>query len=96
MLSRVPSYTGMPQFNNKNIWTADTEGSGKKPVTNFRDGNVLWMSLARNKDIAVYERKFGIWVTDLNTGRSNAVNIESPVETKANSSSFLKSGLSVL
>ncbi|MCH7782815.1 PD40 domain-containing protein [candidate division KSB1 bacterium] len=82
-------YVSESQYNNKNIWMADTGGSGKNPVTTFRDGNVLWMSLARNKDIAVYERNFGIWVTDLNTGRSNAVNIESPVETKANSSFFV-------
>ena len=42
------------------------------------------MSVAAAAPVAVYERDYGIWRTDLRTGASRAVSIEAPAETKEN------------
>ena len=72
------------QFNNKNIWSIAPDGSGLKPITTFRQEDVKWLSVAGRAPLAVYEREFGIWVADLNTGDSRRVTIEAPTETKEN------------
>jgi tricorn protease len=72
------------QFNNKNIWSVVSDGSGLKPITTFRQEDVKWLSVAGRAPLAAYEREFGIWVTDLNTGDSRRVPIEAPSETKEN------------
>ena len=72
------------QFNNKNIWSVASDGSGLKPITTFRQEDVKWLSVAGRAPLAAYEREFGIWITDLNTGDSRRVPIEAPSETKEN------------
>ncbi len=78
------------QYNAKNIWSVNPDGTDMKAVTKNRDKDILWMSIADGSDKAVYERDFGIWTTDLSSGRSKAVNIDLPIETKSNSTFFLK------
>ena len=72
------------QFNNKNIWSIVPDGSGLKPITTFRQEDVKWLSVATQAPLAAYEREFGIWITDLNTGNSRRVSIDAPAETKEN------------
>jgi tricorn protease len=72
------------QFDNKNIWRISPDGSGLKAITTFSEEDVKWMSLARHAPLAAYEREFGIWITDLNTGNSRRIQIEAPSETKEN------------
>jgi tricorn protease len=72
------------QFDNKNIWSIAPDGSGLKAITTFRQEDVKWLSVARHAPLAAYEREFGIWVTQLNTGDSRRIEIEAPSETKEN------------
>lgn len=72
------------QFDNKNIWTIAPDGSGLKAITTFRQEDVKWLSVAQRAPLAAYEREFGIWITDLNTGNSRRIEIEAPSETKEN------------
>jgi tricorn protease len=72
------------QFGTYNIWTAAKDGSGQKPVTQFEQGDVRWLSVAAHVSLAAYEKDFGIWVTDLRTGDSRRVPIDAPAETKEN------------
>jgi len=76
----------------KNIWSAANDGSGIRSVTRFRENDVKWFKTARNVPKAVYERDFGIWITDLNTGESHAVRIDAPAETKENRTFFVTDG----
>jgi len=73
-----------------NIWSVKKNGLILKSVTKFTSHDVRWMSVARNVPRAVYERNFGIWITDLTTGESHAVSIESPSEMKENSKFFVE------
>lgn len=72
------------QFDNKNIWSIAPDGSGLKAITTFGQEDVKWMSVARRAHLATYEREFGIWITDLDTGNSKRIEIEAPSETKEN------------
>ncbi len=81
------------RFKNKNIWSVAKDGSDLKPVTQFNQSDVKWLSVASKSSVAVYEREFGIWITDLNTGDSHCVTIEAPAETKDNRSFFIEGAL---
>jgi tricorn protease len=73
-----------------NIWTAEADGSGAKAVTKFDKGDVRWMTVAAKAPLAVYERDFGIWVTNLNSGESRKVPVDVPAETKNNRTLFVE------
>ncbi len=75
-----------------NIWSASRDGSDKKPVTSFKNGDVRWMSVAARAPLAAFERDFGIWLTDLRTGASRQVAIDAPAETKENRTFFIENG----
>jgi tricorn protease len=45
-----------------NIWTAARDGSDVKPVTQFKQGDVRWMSVAARAPMAAYEKDFGVWI----------------------------------
>ncbi len=77
-------------FGTKNIWTADKNGTDPRRVTEFKQHDVKWLSVAREAPLAVYEREFGIWLTDLKMGDSHAVAIEAPAETKENRVFFVE------
>lgn len=68
----------------KNIWHVGRDGSGLRTVTEFKDADITWMSKARNVPLAVYERLFCLWITDLKTGESYPVEIKAPTEMKDN------------
>jgi tricorn protease len=72
------------QNGNKNIWSVAPDGSGLKAITTFPQEDVKWMSVARHAPLAAYEREFGLWITDLDTGKSRRIQIEAPSETKEN------------
>jgi tricorn protease len=72
------------QFDNKNIWSIAPDGSGLKAITTFGQEDVKWISVARHAHLATYEREFGIWITNLDTGNSKRIEIEAPSETKEN------------
>lgn len=66
-----------------NIWMKEA-GAPARPITRFGMGYVTWMSVARQVPLAIYERNFAIWLTDLESGRSWEVPINAPSETKEN------------
>jgi tricorn protease len=68
----------------KNIWKLDAAGTEPVPVTRFKKMDITWMSLADDVPVAVYEREFGIWRTDLLSGKSESLSITAPAEMKDN------------
>lgn len=78
------------KFNSKNIWTVARDGSDLRPVTQFREKDIKWLSVASQATLATYERDFGIWITDLSTGDSFQVPVEAPAETKENRTFFVE------
>jgi tricorn protease len=73
-----------------NIWSIAAAGGDLKPVTDFSKNDVRFLSLAAKAPVAVYERDYGIWMTDLRTGASRAVAVEAPAETKDNRTFFVE------
>jgi len=72
------------EFNCKNIWKKDLTSGQLTPITHFKDKDVKWLSVARRVPLAVYERDFGLWITDLTTGKSRPISITAPTEPKDN------------
>lgn len=58
----------------QNVWARELGGKTRQ-VTQFKDGRVLWPSIAYDGRAIVFERNFQIWKVDPNSGRSAAVNI---------------------
>ncbi|MFC1500725.1 hypothetical protein ACFL6T_06905, partial [Candidatus Zixiibacteriota bacterium] len=77
------------ELGNSNIWSAASDGSDQQAVTSFRRNDIRWMRIAKDTPKAVYERDFGIWLTDLENGRSAAVRITAPNELKENRNEIL-------
>ncbi len=77
------------RFKTSNIWKIKKDWSDLGPVTRFKKGDVRWLYVASKVPRAVYEKDFGIWITDLVTGKSHPVSVEAPAETKANTNFFV-------
>jgi len=64
----------------QNIWAVDAPLSGRKAsstraVTTFRDGRVLWPSISGDGRTIAFERNFGIWTVDTQSGRAQEVTV---------------------
>jgi tricorn protease len=58
----------------QNIWTKPLNGAAK-PVTQFKDGRVLWPNISYDGRMIVFERNFGIWKLDTQNGQASQVPI---------------------
>lgn len=59
----------------QNIWFAAPGRSEFRRFTNFTDGRVLWPSISYDGREIVFERNFGIWKLDLESGKTSEVSI---------------------
>ncbi|HYW51938.1 MAG TPA: S41 family peptidase [Gemmatimonadaceae bacterium] len=59
----------------ENLWTRDVTGGAPRRLTEFRDGRVLWPSIAMDGTSIVFERGFGIWRYDVASGQAREVAI---------------------
>lgn len=59
----------------ENIWTIPADGGEGRRVTAFTEGRVLWPTLAPETGTIAFERDFGIWTLDPDTGRASPVDI---------------------
>jgi tricorn protease len=57
----------------ENLWTRPITGGAPRRLTVFRDGRVLWPTIANDGSAIVFERDFGIWRYDI------ASNVARPV-----------------
>jgi tricorn protease len=59
----------------ENIWKFTLGGGEPRQLTKFTDGRVLWPSASYDGRTIVFERGFGIWRLDTETGRAGEVQI---------------------
>jgi Tol biopolymer transport system component/C-terminal processing protease CtpA/Prc len=59
----------------ENLWVRPIAGGDARPVTQFRDGRLLWPSVTRDGKTVAFERSFGIWTADTATGSARQVKI---------------------
>lgn len=59
----------------ENVWTIPAAGGEARQVTGFRNGRVLWPSLAPEAGTIAFERDFGIWTLDPASGEASPVQI---------------------
>jgi Tol biopolymer transport system component/C-terminal processing protease CtpA/Prc len=58
----------------ENIWVKPLSGQPKQ-VTQFRAGRVLWPDISKDGRTIVFERDFGIWALDVDSGKAAEVPI---------------------
>jgi tricorn protease len=58
----------------QNVWARDLSGKPRQ-ITQFKDGRVLWPSIAYDGRTILFERNFQIWKVDTGNGRAVAVPI---------------------
>ncbi len=59
----------------ENIWSRPVSGGAPRRLTNFRDGRVLWPSIAADGSSIVFEREFEVWRYDVATNQARVVPI---------------------
>ncbi len=59
----------------QNIWVGTPGRSEFRRVSNFSDGRVLWPSISYDGREVVFERNFGIWKLDTESGKTTEVAI---------------------
>jgi len=59
----------------QNIWTAPAGAGVPKALTTFRDGRVLWPTMAKNGRMIAFERDFGVWTLDIASAQAREVPI---------------------
>ena len=61
----------------ENLWSVDARaGAGsEEPLTDFTEGRVLWPSIATDRPLIAFERDFGIWTHDVQSGRTTELDI---------------------
>jgi tricorn protease len=59
----------------ENIWKL-APGGEPRQVTKFTDGRLLWPSISYDGRAIVFERGFGIWKLDMESGRAGEVRVE--------------------
>src|SRR6187402_2429649 len=58
----------------ENIWVKPLSGQPKQ-VTQFKAGRVLWPDISKDGRTIVFERNFGIWALDVDSGRAAEIPI---------------------
>ena len=58
----------------ENLWLHPLEGE-PRPLTRFQHGRVLWPTISGDGATLAFERDFGIWTADVETGQARAVPI---------------------
>ncbi len=57
----------------ENLWSRPVTGGTPRKLTDFRDGRVLWPSIAADGGSIVFERGFGIWRYDVASNQARDV-----------------------
>lgn len=66
----------------ENIWYQPLGSNEARQVTHFREGRVLWPSIARREGVLVFEREWQIWRLDLANGSAEPVPIRVRADTR--------------
>src|ERR1051326_2082740 len=67
----------------ENIWKLTLGGGTPRQVTKFTDGRVRWPSISYDGREIVFERSFGIWKLDTESGRASGGHITRPGSRRA-------------
>ena len=59
----------------ENLYEADAATGAIKELTHFNHGRVLWPTISYNGKTVVFERDFGIWKADAQSGKAEEVKI---------------------
>ncbi|HET7113711.1 MAG TPA: DPP IV N-terminal domain-containing protein, partial [Pyrinomonadaceae bacterium] len=59
----------------QNVWVVTPGRSDFRRVSNFTDGRVLWPNISYDGREVVFERNFGIWKLDTDSGKTTEVSI---------------------
>jgi len=59
----------------ENLWSRPASGGGAKQLTSFKDGRLVWPTIANDGKTIVFERDFAVWSYDVASGKAAQVPI---------------------
>jgi tricorn protease len=59
----------------ENLWSTPAEGGAARALTSFKNGRVVWPSIAADGKMIVFERNFGVWSLEVASGKTAEVPI---------------------
>lgn len=59
----------------ENVWSKPTSGGSAKQLTSFKNGRVVWPTIANDGRTIVFERNFTVWSLDVASGKASEVPI---------------------
>ena len=59
----------------ENLWRARVGEGDTEPITDFREGRLLWPSMSADGSTIAFERDFGIWVLDVESREARPLEI---------------------
>ena len=66
----------------ENLWFQPLQDGETRKITSFAEGRMLWPAISADGRIVVFERDFGIWRLDLDTGMARPIPISVRPDTK--------------
>ncbi|MGH9195181.1 MAG: S41 family peptidase, partial [Acidimicrobiia bacterium] len=67
-----------------NIWRVAPPSGKAERVTSFKSGDVRWPAMSADGRVIVFERDFGIWKLDVDTGKATPIKLDIHAETQEN------------
>jgi Tol biopolymer transport system component/C-terminal processing protease CtpA/Prc len=59
----------------ENLWSKPASGGTAKQLTSFKNGRLVWPTIANDGKTIVFERNFGVWTLDVASGKAAEVPI---------------------
>ncbi|MFL5580943.1 MAG: DPP IV N-terminal domain-containing protein [Gemmatimonadaceae bacterium] len=59
----------------ENLWSRPAAGGEARQLTQFRDGRVLWPAISQDGRAIAFERDFGVWTYEVQSGQARQVPI---------------------
>lgn len=76
-ITYVSNESGWP-----NIWRMNPDGSGKRRLTDHRDGTVRFCSVSKDGRFVAYDFESELWVLDIDSGKSTKLAVDVPADAR--------------
>ena len=78
-ITYVSNESGWP-----NIWRMNPDGTGKKRLTDHRDGTIRYSSVSADGRFVAYDFESDLWVLDVESGKTTKVSVDVPSDARTN------------
>lgn len=78
-ITYVSNESGWP-----NVWRMNADGTGKKRLTDHRDGTIRYCSTSSDGRFVAYDFESDLWLLDVESGKSTKLQVDVPSDARTN------------